>query len=197
MARLDRLIDNLKAPTGATNQTPWYWPLRPPPGRKEPAEAEWALQLQEGFAVELFLHAADIASPAMPFDQFARWNQLVTDEFLEQGDLELAEVGHLISPPAGFSRDATPLTQHGFTRFFIQFLSRPIFEKMNELTRIGVEPGSFRDRAPSCPAVDSASGSFDVKTAWAGVRATSLPGCRGSEESSVARYQAAAPGHAR
>lgn len=56
--------------------------------------------------VELVLHAADIGSPAMPFTQFQRWNALVTEEFMLQGDLEKQEFGHLISPAAGFDRNA-------------------------------------------------------------------------------------------
>jgi hypothetical protein len=163
MARLDALISNLKGPdinhaaestpgadasnaaaaknpTAAAMQMPWYWPLTLPPGLRETAQQQaWALKQQEDFVVELFLHAADIGSPAMPFGQFQKWNRLVTEEFLEQGDLEVVEFGKLISPPAGFGRyNQSDHSRHGFTTFFIQFLSLPLFEKLDELTRIGV-----------------------------------------------------------
>lgn len=183
MTRLDKLIENLKAPVGAPKQTPWYWPVKPPPGLKGDSEKAWALGLQEGFAVELFLHAADIGSPAMPFEQFSRWNQLVTEEFLEQGDLELAEFGHLISPPAGFSRLATASAQHSFTRYFIQFLSRPLFEKLHELTRIGADGLGARpkplDRCLSAPEVESPRwGSFDSGAVDEGTKMTLLTTAR-------------------
>ena len=160
MARLHALISNLKAPTDALSssgsdanqvppnaaavaaaaQVPWYWPMKPPPGLREASQKQaWALKQQEDFVVELFLHAADIGSPAMPFTQFQKWNRLVTDEFLVQGDLEVVEFGQLISPPAGFGRyHQSDHSRHGFTAFFIQFLSMPLFEKLDELTRIGV-----------------------------------------------------------
>jgi hypothetical protein len=43
---------------------PWYWPSKPPPSAKDnSAVRAWEIKLQEGFIVELFLHAADIGSP--------------------------------------------------------------------------------------------------------------------------------------
>ncbi len=47
------------------------------------------------------------------------------------------EFGHLISPPAGFDRSQPAAAVHGFTKFFIKFLSLPLFEALNELTSIG------------------------------------------------------------
>jgi hypothetical protein len=92
MARLDALIENVKAEEeGRSGAIPWYWPIKPPPALKTPVEKkEWALMLQEGFIVELFLHAADIGSPAMPFEQFRKWNRLCQEEFFVQGEMEIA-----------------------------------------------------------------------------------------------------------
>lgn len=188
MARLDALISNLKgsvapphdsnhaaestlgaaaspaaaAPAAAALQMPWYWPLTPPPGLREPAQKQaWALKQQEDFVVELFLHAADIGSPAMPFDQFRKWNRLVSEEFLEQGDLEVVEFGKLISPPAGFGRyDQLDHSRHSFTTFFIQFLSLPLFEKLDELTRIGV--GAADAAQPLPPSSERPAGAAEV-----------------------------------
>ena len=74
----------------------------------------------------------------MPFDQFKRWNRLVSEEFLLQGDLEKVEFGQLISPAAGFDRAvAKGKAEHGFTRFFMRYLSLPLFEKLHTLSRVG------------------------------------------------------------
>jgi len=179
MARLDALISNLKGPAvdsvsssasenvqapsngaastataaAAAAQVPWYWPMKPPPGLREASQKQaWALKQQEDFVVELFLHAADIGSPAMPFTQFQKWNRLVTEEFLLQGDLEVVEFGQLISPPAGFGRyHQSDHSRHGFTTFFIQFLSLPLFEKLDELTRIGVTSAKNPSTPPPTP----------------------------------------------
>ena len=48
----------------------------------------------------------------------------------------MQELGHLISPFAGFDRSASPEQIHGFTAFFIKHLSLPLFEKLDELTQV-------------------------------------------------------------
>ena len=95
----------------------------------------------------------------MPFEQFRRWNRLVGEEFLLQGDLEKVEFGHLISPPAGFDRDVSKgAVVHGFTRFFMRYLSLPLFEKLNELSQVGEFPAAQSD-ASTLPSVEGNRGS--------------------------------------
>jgi len=96
----------------------------------------------------------------MPFVQFHKWNALVTQEFLAQGDLEKQEFGHLISPAAGFDRNAqTPQAVHGFTNFFIKFLSLPLFEKLDELSKIGwVVPEVAPSEAAAAASDDTGGG---------------------------------------
>jgi hypothetical protein len=139
MTRLDVLIENLRdQEQNKQPSIPWYWPSKPPPNMKTDVEKEtWAIKLQEGFVVELFLHAADIGSPAMPFEQFKKWNKLCQEEFFVQGEMEVKEFGHLISPAAGFDRAQPPISEHNFTNFFLNFLSKPLFHKLNDLSKIG------------------------------------------------------------
>merc|ERR1712202_100997 len=95
--RLVALIDNLKH-GGSEGSIPWYWPSKPPPTCKTPEQKkEWEAHEQAEFVMALFLHAADIASPTMSFDQFKRWNSIVQEEFHAQGDREKAEFHMLIS----------------------------------------------------------------------------------------------------
>jgi len=138
MARLDMLIDNLKNPKDAAKM-PWYWPNKPPGQFSEAQKAAWKSKVQEEFVMELFLHAADIGTPSMPFEQFRQWNKLVQQEFVNQGDLEKTEFGALISPSQGFDRNASEMDVHSFTAGFITFLSRPLFQKLHELTQIDDE----------------------------------------------------------
>ena len=75
-ASSEGLLNHLKSPATAApvpplpkQVIPWYWPAKPPPSAKdEAAVSAWEIKLQEGFIVELFLHAADIGSPvSKPF----------------------------------------------------------------------------------------------------------------------------------
>mmetsp|Transcript_69345 Transcript_69345/g.166246 ORF Transcript_69345/g.166246 Transcript_69345/m.166246 type:complete len:557 (+) Transcript_69345:142-1812(+) len=136
IARLDMLIENLKLKEQA--RCPWYWPSSPPGYYSQEEREVWEGKLQQEFIMEAFLHAADIGTPALPFEQFLKWNELVRKEFHAQGDRERAEFGALISPPGGFDRSASPLALHKFDRFFLRYLSLPTFEKLNDLAMITV-----------------------------------------------------------
>jgi len=138
LTRLDMLIDNLEhGGSGASGVfIPWYWPMKPPPGLSREQRDKWERSMQEEFVLEVFLHAADIGTPSMPFEQFMRWNALVQQEFHEQGDRELSEFGELISLPAGFDRNASTAAVHGFTVFFMRSLCLNHFEAIHRLTRV-------------------------------------------------------------
>lgn len=135
MIRLAALIDNLKHQSD-TGSVPWHWPAKPPTNADEEQRMLWERLYQEEFVMELFLHAADIGTPTLPFDQWVRWNALVQEEFHEQGDREYMEFGELISPPAGFDRAARPKAEHAFTKGFMQYLSLPLFEQLHELSQV-------------------------------------------------------------
>jgi len=135
ITRLAALIDNLKHQS-ETGAVPWHWPAKPPTTADEEQRLVWERLYQEEFVLELFLHAADIGNPTLPFEQWVRWNRLVQQEFHAQGDREMLEFGELISPPAGFDRNSPAKTEHGFTKGFMQFLSLPLFEQLHELTQI-------------------------------------------------------------
>jgi len=134
IARLDALIENFKLKDKA--RCPWYWPSSPPGYYSQEEREVWEGKMQQEFIMEVFLHAADIGTPTLPFEQYLKWNELVRQEFHAQGDRECAEFGCLISPPGGFDRDATPLALHKFDRFFLRFLSLPTFEKLHDLATI-------------------------------------------------------------
>lgn len=140
MTRLFTLLENLKHPheSGAYAH-PWYWPAKPPAHCNEAQRLEWEYVMQEEFTMELFVHAADLANPTLPFPQWKKWNALVQLEFNMQGDLEKETFGELISPPAGFDRNASALAVHVFTKGFMQFLALPLFESLGELTEISSE----------------------------------------------------------
>mmetsp|Transcript_17564 Transcript_17564/g.52864 ORF Transcript_17564/g.52864 Transcript_17564/m.52864 type:complete len:918 (-) Transcript_17564:262-3015(-) len=141
MTRLVALVDNLNY-KGANGGIPWYWPAKPPVSADEEKRRAWEFNLQEEFVMELFLHAADIGNPTLPFEQWVRWNGLVQDEFHAQGDLERAEFGALISPPAGFDRTASLRAEQLFTKGFMQHLALPFFELLDELTNVSPSGGS-------------------------------------------------------
>eukprot|EP00930_Biecheleria_cincta_P083087 TRINITY_DN72716_c0_g1_i1.p1 TRINITY_DN72716_c0_g1~~TRINITY_DN72716_c0_g1_i1.p1 ORF type:complete len:526 (+),score=94.52 TRINITY_DN72716_c0_g1_i1:35-1612(+) len=137
MQRLSVLIDNLQN-GGYTDAIPWFWPAKPPPSYSTPEKKKmWELANMEEFVCEVFLHAADIASPAMHFDQFKRWNQLVTEEFHAQGDRELAEFGSFISVQDGYDRSVSATRLHNFHVGFIKFLVKPLYEKIDALSKTG------------------------------------------------------------
>jgi len=134
IARLDALIENMKLKDKA--RCKWYWPSSPPGYYSQEEREVWEGKMQQEFIMEVFLHAADIGTPTLPFEQFLKWNDLVRQEFHAQGDREIAEFGCLISPPGGFDREATPLALHKFDGFFLRFLSLPTFEKLHDLSTI-------------------------------------------------------------
>lgn len=139
MRRLDALVDNLKH-GGYEGTWAWYWPKKPPPScRTDEDKLEWEKREQAEFVMSLFLHAADIASPTMRFDQFKRWNGLVQEEFWAQGDREKAEFGELISAQDGYDRDVSPFRLHKFTSGFLTFLVAPYFKALDELSNIKAE----------------------------------------------------------
>mmetsp|Transcript_71145 Transcript_71145/g.203984 ORF Transcript_71145/g.203984 Transcript_71145/m.203984 type:complete len:785 (+) Transcript_71145:39-2393(+) len=135
MTRLAALIDNLEH-EGESVAVPWHWPAKPPATADEEQRAMWERLYQEEFIMELFLHAADIGNPTLPFPQWVKWNRLVQREFNDQGDRELAEFGELISPPAGFDRNSTVMAEHAFTKGFMQYLCLPLFQKLHDLTQL-------------------------------------------------------------
>eukprot|EP00617_Octactis_speculum_P003769 CAMPEP_0185775606 /NCGR_PEP_ID=MMETSP1174-20130828/82648_1 /TAXON_ID=35687 /ORGANISM="Dictyocha speculum, Strain CCMP1381" /LENGTH=69 /DNA_ID=CAMNT_0028463245 /DNA_START=8 /DNA_END=213 /DNA_ORIENTATION=+ len=53
--------------------------------------------MRKEFVMELFLHAADIGSAAMPFEQWCKWNDRVGQEFKHQKELEVEQFGEVIS----------------------------------------------------------------------------------------------------
>jgi hypothetical protein len=136
--RLNVLLDNLTY-GGSSGSIPWYWPSKPPPGLNPAQQKEWAQKLLEEFTMEVFLHAADVATPAMPFDQFKRWNLLVQEEFHAQGDRELAEFGSIISVQDGYDRSVSPARLHKFTVGFVKFVVQPLYVKLAKASEIQVE----------------------------------------------------------
>jgi len=136
ITKLDALIDNLEHDEELTRSS-WYWPATPPGILKTDKQRQaWVHKLQEEFVMEVFLHACDISTVGMPFDQFRKWNKRVTEEFWLQGDKEVKEFGVLISPAAGFDRNAKGESRHGFTLFFMERLALPLFEKLDKLSQI-------------------------------------------------------------
>jgi len=133
MTRLTMMLDNL---SNRVSGIPWCWPQKADGKLSPEAKDKWEADMLTGFIMELFLHAADIGTPCLPMDQWKEWNRRVTLEFHAQGDLELEQFGRLISPPAGFDRKATPKDQHNFTKGFMQFVSLPLFSKLDELTKV-------------------------------------------------------------
>lgn len=72
LTKLDALIDNLEH-DGEVTRLAWYWPATPPGMLKtDKQRAAWVHKLQEEFVMEIFLHACDIGTVAMPFDQFRK-----------------------------------------------------------------------------------------------------------------------------
>lgn len=135
LTRLDALLDNLRHSDDSPG-LPWHWPLKPPSHLPPDRRKSWTHKLQTQFVMELFLHAADISAPTLPYQQFRRWNRLVNEEFHMQGRMERAQTGVLISPPAGFDEAADDEAKRGFTSFFLSNLVKPLFSKISELTRI-------------------------------------------------------------
>merc|ERR1719296_161896 len=135
MTRLAALIDCLKYDSQSA-PLPWYWPARPPANASNEQRQEWEKALQEEFVMELFLHAADIGNPTLPFEQWVRWNRRVQNEFHRQGDLEVAEFGRIVSPPAGFDRKSDVMAEHAFSAGFMKYLVLPCWESLHELTQI-------------------------------------------------------------
>jgi len=137
LTRLDMLIENLA--DGGSSSMPWYWPKLPPAHLSEEKRKDIIRDMTTEFIMCTFLHAADIATPTIPYAQFRKWNDLVQQEFEEQGELEVKEFGKMFSPAAGFDRKASDKSRHAFTRFFLVGLVKPLFEKMHELTLIEAE----------------------------------------------------------
>ncbi|CAE8617060.1 unnamed protein product [Polarella glacialis] len=138
MTRLVALTENMKQ--HETRGTPsWYWPATPPANCDEKQRMEWEFCMQEEFVMEVFLHAADIGNPTLPMDQWKRWNCYVNTEFQAQGDMERELFGCLISPPAGFDRNASAAAVHNFTKGFMLYLVQPFWEQLGELTRVRAE----------------------------------------------------------
>lgn len=135
MTRLTALIDNLKH-DHESGLVPWHWPAKPPATADDGQREVWERLCQEEFVMELFLHAADIGNPTLPFEQWVRWNRVVQQEFHLQGDRELLEFHEFISPPAGFDRNSLPKAEHGFTKGFMQYLSLPLFQQLHDLTQV-------------------------------------------------------------
>jgi hypothetical protein len=136
--RMHRLRDDLQH-NRPDDVDSWYWPRKAPMTCKTREDVKaWELDEQVTFIMELFLHAADIASPTMPFDQFRRWNQIVQQEFHLQGDKEKKEFGQLMpsSPKEGYDRDASEATVLKFTHGFVQFVVLPMFNGLNQLTMV-------------------------------------------------------------
>lgn len=134
MTRLAMLTENLK--NRGVGGIPWHWPTTPPASLPPEDRQHWERNLQVGFVMELFLHAADIGNPTLPLQQWKEWNRRVQLEFHEQGDMEKEEFGCLISPPPGFDRHAGAKAMHNFTKGFMQFLSLPLFQKIDELSKV-------------------------------------------------------------
>lgn len=145
MQRLFALRDNLQH-HGSKGTITWYWPAQPPPAKRKVEQdiTVWELEEQVMFVLELYLHAADIASPTMPFDQFKRWNNLVQQEFHNQGDREKEEFGAFISAAEGYDRHAPALKLQEFTKGFVQFLVQPFFTELDLLTKL--EAGTFEKK---------------------------------------------------
>lgn len=135
MQRLGVLLDNLQ--NGSYSEVfPWFWPAKPPPSYSTPErKKEWELANMEEFVVEVFLHAADIASPAMYFDQYKRWNQMISEEFHAQGDQEIAQFGTFISVQDGYDRSVSAARLHNFHVGFIKFVVKPLYEKIDALSK--------------------------------------------------------------
>jgi hypothetical protein len=73
--------------------------------------------------MQLLIKAADISNPIKPFPVAAKWAVRVTDEFFQQGDMEL-EAGLDVTPTC----DRTRQTRVGLQKGFIDFLAVPYFE---------------------------------------------------------------------
>eukprot|EP00928_Gymnodinium_smaydae_P051126 TRINITY_DN3464_c0_g1_i2.p1 TRINITY_DN3464_c0_g1~~TRINITY_DN3464_c0_g1_i2.p1 ORF type:complete len:644 (+),score=152.68 TRINITY_DN3464_c0_g1_i2:1-1932(+) len=135
MTRMSGLLDNLRH-GDSVGSLPWYWPAKPPPGSNQDQRVAWEQTLQQEFVMEIFLHAADIGNPALPFEQWVKWNRRVQDEFHAQGDRERDFFGLVFSPLAGFDRNTGAYQEHVFTKGFMQYLALPFFEQLDELTQV-------------------------------------------------------------
>merc|ERR1712188_233288 len=66
----------------------------------------------------LAMKVADLFHCSRPLEMHHRWVDLITEEFLTQGDLEM-EKGMKISPGMDRSQPPGPLQQVGFTEIFV------------------------------------------------------------------------------
>jgi len=134
MTKLAVLIDNKQ--NDGQSHIPWWWPSSPPASMDVQKRQVWEHHVEEEFVMELFLHAADVGTPSLPIGQLKRWNSMCQAEFHNQGDLERREFGRLISPPAGFDREASAKAQHIFTKGFMHYVSLPLFQQIDILTKV-------------------------------------------------------------
>lgn len=124
-----------------TSVVPWYYPHRPPsmphslsPTEKLEKQTQWLDRIRKEFVMELLLHAMDISSATMPFEQWCSWNDRVGEEFKCQKELEVQQFGEVISTFLPDYSDESAV--HKFGAGFMSYMVKPLFDKLDELTNI-------------------------------------------------------------
>lgn len=81
------------------------------------------------FLMAQTLHAADISNPARPWDVYQRWNDVISEEFYNQGDRE-----RKMGIPVSFAMDRkNPIPNPKFQADFIRGFVAPLFHALEQI----------------------------------------------------------------